>query len=599
MKKYLLIFTIFVLFFSISFARKTEAVSQYFYINKDTKQQLKLSAKAYLVGDLNTGEVILSKNQEDKFPIASISKLMTALVANLVMKSDDTTKVSKKAINTKGTNGELKFGEKIKISTLLYPLLLESSNDAAEVIAEYFTRDSFIAKMNEQTNILKMSGTVYEDPSGLSSNNQSTVSDIFKLTGYLNKEKIEILQITTKKSYSNKSHSWSNISQFLNKEGYFGGKSGYTDEAKQTVVSNFSLPLGQTGLRPISIILLSSSDRKKDVETILKYLKKNVYYGGASDANTNWVQEKVGMPDIKDPNFITMTFGGDMMLDRGVKNSVRKNFNNDYSKLFQKSKDLSELLKDSDIVFANLEGTVSDQGTDQKNLYSFRMDPTVIPALKGLGINVLSLANNHMADWGRIAFIDTLSRLKENEIFYTGGGNNILEAKTPVIIEKYGMKIGFLSFSDKGPDYMKATTDKAGVLLVSDPDFDEIIKNASKQVNYLIVSFHFGEEYIKKHNKRQENLAHKAIDAGAKIIIGAHPHVVEDTEVYKNGYIAYSLGNFIFDQSWSIETMKGMLLKIKLFRDGSMTVQKNPTQQNSVFQISKITKGKEEKVKFK
>ena len=331
MKKYLLIFTIFVLFFSISFARKTEAVSQYFYINKDTKQQLKLSAKAYLVGDLNTGEVILSKNQEDKFPIASISKLMTALVANLVMKSDDTTKVSKKAINTKGTNGELKFGEKIKISTLLYPLLLESSNDAAEVIAEYFTRDSFIAKMNEQTNILKMSGTVYEDPSGLSSNNQSTVSDIFKLTGYLNKEKIEILQITTKKSYSNKSHSWSNISQFLNKEGYFGGKSGYTDEAKQTVVSNFSLPLGQTGLRPISIILLSSSDRKKDVETILKYLKKNVYYGGASDANTNWVQEKVGMPDIKDPNFITMTFGGDMMLDRGVKNSVRKNFNNDYS----------------------------------------------------------------------------------------------------------------------------------------------------------------------------------------------------------------------------------------------------------------------------
>ena len=331
----------------------------------------------------------------------------------------------------------------------------------------------------------------------------------------------------------------------------------------------------------------------------LKYLKKNVYYGGASDANTNWVQEKVGMPDIKDPNFITMTFGGDMMLDRGVKNSVRKNFNNDYSKLFQKSKDLSELLKDSDIVFANLEGTVSDQGTDQKNLYSFRMDPTVIPALKGLGINVLSLANNHMADWGRIAFIDTLSRLKENEIFYTGGGNNILEAKTPVIIEKYGMKIGFLSFSDKGPDYMKATTDKAGVLLVSDPDFDEIIKNASKQVNYLIVSFHFGEEYIKKHNKRQENLAHKAIDAGAKIIIGAHPHVVEDTEVYKNGYIAYSLGNFIFDQSWSIETMKGMLLKIKLFRDGSMTVQKNPTQQNSVFQISKITKGKEEKVKFK
>ncbi len=570
---------------------------QYFYVNRDLNGQPKVSARAFLVGDLNTGEVILAKNQDEKFPIASVSKLMTALVASEIATPDDTAQVSKTALATLGTNGALRLGEKIKTSDLLYPLLLESSNDAAEVLAEHFNRDSFIAKMNQQADILKLSSTSYKDPSGLSSSNQSTVSDMFKLSGYLNKQKPEILSITTKRSYSNKTHSWSNISQFLGEEGYLGGKSGYTDPAKQTVVSLFNLPLGKTGERPIAITLLQSTDRERDIASILKYLKKNVYYGGLADANTDWVQQKIGVPDIREPDFVNLAFAGDIMLDRGVKNSVRKNFNNDYSKVFEKA-DLVKLFKKSDIVFANLEGPVSDKGADLRNLYSFRMDPSVVPALKGAGISVLSVANNHIGDWGRIAYSDTLSRLKENEILYTGGGNDKTEAETPVIIEKYGMKIGFLGFSDVGPNWMEAGQDKAGQLLASDPRFEEIIQNASEQVDYLIVSFHFGAEYKEKHNARQELLAHKAVDNGAKIVIGHHPHVIEDTEVYKNSFIAYSLGNFVFDQSWSKPTMQGMLLEIKLNRDGSMAVKKNTMFLNSVFQPDKIIPGKEEKIKF-
>jgi len=571
------------------------AKSQYFYINKDLNGQPdKISAKAFLVGDLNTGEVILAKNQDQKFPIASTSKLMTALVTTEISTPDNIAQVTKTALATEGKNGGLKLGEKIKTADLIYPLLLESSNDAAEVLAQYFGRDSFISKMNQEAEKLLMSKTSYEDPSGLSSNNQSTASDMFKLAGYLIQQQPDLFKITTKRSYSNKQHSWSNISQFLGEDGYLGGKSGYTDAALQTIVSLFSLPLGQIGDRPIAITLLQSSDRYKDVESILKYLKKNIYYGGALDANTNWVQEKIGMPDIKDPNFVTLAFAGDIMLDRGVKNSVLKNFSNDYSALFEKL----DVLKKSDIAFANLEGAVSDQGIDQKNLYSFRMNPAVIPALKGAGVSILSVANNHIGDWGRIAFIDTLASLKENEILYTGGGNNKKEVETPTIIEKYGIKIGFLGFSDKGPNYMATDTDKAGILLANNPNFDEIIKNASKQVDYLVVTFHFGEEYQAKHNTRQEYLAHRAVDDGAKIIIGSHSHVIEDTEVYKNSFIAYSLGNFIFDQSWSKPTMQGMLLEVKLNRDGSMTVKKDTTQLNSVFQLDKIIKGKEEKVEF-
>ncbi len=316
------------------------------------------------------------------------------------------------------------------------------------------------------------------------------------------------------------------------------------------------------------------------------------------------VEEKLIILDKKDPDFISLAFIGDIMLDRGVRNSVIKNFNGNYGKLFENLK----TLKNFDVVFANLEGPVSNQGADQKNLYSFRMNPAVLPVLKNAGINILSIANNHMGDWGKVAFLDTLARLKENGILYVGGGNDKMETETPVVFEKYGMKIGFLGFSDVGPNWMKAGNEKAGVLLASNPRFNEIVQNASKQVDHLIVSFHFGDEYKIKHNARQEYLAHKAIDNGAKIVMGHHPHVIQDTEIYNQkdciqssclGFIAYSLGNFIFDQSWSQPTMQGMLLEMKLFKDGSMMAKKDITQLNSFFQIDKITEGPEEKVEFK
>ena len=570
-------------------------IQKYFYANKDETGPDNIMAKAYLVGDLNTGEIIISKNQDQKSPMASVSKLMTAYVSTQIAPKDDTVTISKKALETQGTNGELKLGQKIKTTDILYPLLLESSNDAAEAIAEHFGRDIFISKMNQQAQNLQMLSTSYEDPSGLSPQNQSTVSDLFKLAGYVKQNKPELFQITTKRSISNKKQTWSNISQFLGDAGYLGGKSGFTNAARQTVISLFSLPLSEKGYRPVAITLLSTPDRHKDVENILKYLKKNIYYGGETDATTAWVKEKIGAPNIKDPDFVKLAFAGDIMLDRGVKNSVRKNFNNDYSALFSKLK----ILKDSDITFANLEGTASDRGEDLKNLYSFRMDGEVVPAIAGSGINILSVTNNHMGDWGRIAFIDTLARLKENEIAYTGGGNNQEEVEAPTIIEKYGMKIGYLGFSDKGPDGLQAGADIAGILSTKNPRFEEIIKNASKQVDYLVIYFHFGEEYKTDHNKRQETLAHLAVDNGAKIVIGSHPHVVQDFETYKNSYIAYSLGNFIFDQKFSAKTMEGMLLQVKLKKDGTMSVNKNIVKLNSAFQPDKVVLGKEEKVKFK
>lgn len=574
-----------------------------FYFIKDSTKKLKVDATAYLVGDLDTGEIILKKNQDQQFPLASVSKLMTALVASELIKGNDIATVSKKALATYGENGNLKIGEKIKIKDLIYPLLLESSNDAGEVIAEYFKREDFIKKMNQVANTLELAKTSFEDPSGLSAKNQSTASEMFKLVGYVNQKKPELLKITTERSYSNTKHNWSSNNQFLHDTGYLGGKSGYTDPAKQTVISLFSVPLAESGSRHIAITLLQSKDRYKDVESILKYLNKNIYYGGEADAKSAWVKQKEGAPEIKDPDYVTLIFGGDIMLDRGVKNSVNKNFKGDYSSLFEKL----GILKKSNIAFANLEGPASDAGKDMHNLYSFRMDPSSIPALKGAGLSIVSVANNHVGDWGRGAYTDMLAHLKENEILYTGGGLNASEAEKPTIIEKYGIKVGYLGFSDVGPNWMGATEDNPGLLLANNPRFDEIVQNASKQVDYLVVSFHFGDEYKTVHNERQAYLAHRAIDAGAKIIIGSHPHVVEDTEVYSPksctqsscmGFIAYSLGNFIFDQAFSANTMEGMLLEIKLWRDGNMSTKKNVVKLNKFFQPDKIILGKEEKVVF-
>ncbi|MCX6757666.1 MAG: CapA family protein [Candidatus Nomurabacteria bacterium] len=565
-----------------------------FYFMKDVNATPKVSAGAYVVGDLDTGEIILKKNENQKLPIASVSKLMTTLTASMLPDPTGVAIVSKNALNTYGKNGNLQLGEKIKMSDIFYPLLMESSNDAAEVIAEHFGRENFLQKMNQEAQKLSLLNTSFEDPSGLSPNNKSTAHDLFSLAGYIKINKPEIFNITLNRSYSNKKHYWFSTNQFINNTGYIGGKSGYTDEALQTVVSTFSLPLAQTGNRNIGVVLLHTPDRKKDVENIIKYIRKNIYYGGEFDAKSDWVKTKEGIPDIAEPDYINLAFLGDIMVDRGVKSSVRKNFNGDYSSLF---KNMGELNK-NDIVFANLEGPASDKGIDKKNLYSFNMDPSAIPAFKGGGIDIVSVANNHVGDWGRDAYIDTLANLKENEILYTGGGNNKMEANEPTIIEKNGMKIGYLAFSDKGPSWMVATETQPGLLLASDPEFDKIVQNASKKVDYLVVSFHFGEEYQLAHNERQAFLAHKAVDDGAKFVIGAHPHVIEDFEVYKESLIAYSLGNFIFDQKFSDNTMQGMLLEVKLHKNGQIETTKNIVKLNSVFQPDKIVKGKTEKVKF-
>lgn len=255
----------------------------------------------------------------------------------------------------------------------------------------------------------------------------------------------------------------------------------------------------------------------------------------------------------------TLLFVGDIMLSRAIGSRMGKN--NNWSYPFLK---MADLLKSADITFGNLEGPISKNGTKVGSIYSFEADPKSVEGLRYSGFDVVSVANNHIWDYGGEAFKDTLKILKETNISYVGGGLTYDEAHTPIIKEVNGTKVAYLGYTNLLPPFLRTKGDKSTVAF---PDEDQItldIHKAKELADIVVVSFHWGNEYETHHNSFQENLAHVAIDAGANLVVGHHPHVIQEIEKYKDGYIAYSLGNFVFDQNFSEETKNGLLLTVTL-----------------------------------
>ena len=260
------------------------------------------------------------------------------------------------------------------------------------------------------------------------------------------------------------------------------------------------------------------------------------------------------------PKTITLMFVGDIMLDRGVKWSIEKYGDNDWKFPFL---EIAEYLQEADILFGNLESQISDKGIKVGSIYSFRAKPESLEGLIYAGFDVLSVANNHVFDYGREAMEDSFSNLKKAGISYVGGGFSSIEAHSPIIKEINDTTIAFLAYTNLGTPYWKATEGYSGIAWL-DEEITKDIKLAKEKANVIIVSMHFGEEYRTKPNIEQKYLARLAIDSGADLVIGHHPHIAQEVERYKLGYIAYSLGNFIFDQGFSESTMEGLILKVLL-----------------------------------
>lgn len=240
-----------------------------------------VSAKYFLVGDIESGEVIFSRGEDKSVPIASVTKLMTAVIADEKIGLEKETVVSSRALQATGEQGNLRRGEKYTIEHLLYPLLLESSNDAAEVISEFSDRDLFLADMNERAKLLKMKDTFYNDPSGLSSKNVSSVKDLFTLVQYISKYRNFIFEITQEKSFRLGNKVWFSNSRFKNQSNYLGGKNGYISAAGKTNIALFEIGFegySRSTKRKVAIIILNTKDIEKDTRAILSFLQKNVQY---------------------------------------------------------------------------------------------------------------------------------------------------------------------------------------------------------------------------------------------------------------------------------------------------------------------------------
>jgi D-alanyl-D-alanine carboxypeptidase len=237
-----------------------------------------LSAKSFLVADLVTGEYIKESQNLGNYPLASVSKLMTALITHEKIDPKSMAIVSRSSYNTYGTQGELLLGEAIRVSDLMYPLLMESSNDGAEVLADSYGHDKFMVEMNKKAAVLGMNDTYYNDPSGLDPKNVSTVEDQFKLAKYIFESAPVIFDLTRVRQFEILNHRWYNKNKTLNMPEFIGGKNGFIDESKQTTVSLFDIQMAKGGKRKVAIMLLKSNDREGDVVKILKFLKKNGYY---------------------------------------------------------------------------------------------------------------------------------------------------------------------------------------------------------------------------------------------------------------------------------------------------------------------------------
>jgi len=304
--------------------------------------------------------------------------------------------------------------------------------------------------------------------------------------------------------------------------------------------------------------------------------------------NSQLVKEKILPAKVADKKSeVSLLAVGDIMLSRSVEQMMIAK--NDWQWPFDL---IATTTNQADISFANLESPLTPGRIIKTGEFAFRADPKSVAGLNLAGFDVVSLANNHTPNFGQDGLSSTFKTLDDNNITYVGAGLNDLEARQPIIITKQGLKFGFLAYNDPSvvPVSYQASDKRAGTAFMDIDNLKEDIAKLRPQVDWLIVTMHAGDEYQARPNKQQKDFAHSAIDAGADLIIGHHPHVVQTMEEYKGKYIFYSLGNFVFDQLWSEDTRRGLMVKFIFTKDTIKTPEFIPVYINKSFQ-PEVAKG--------
>lgn len=246
---------------------------------------------------------------------------------------------------------------------------------------------------------------------------------------------------------------------------------------------------------------------------------------------------------------------GDIMLGRGVEKALKAQ-QAGFAYPFLKVK---EIFAGSDIVFGNLEHPLTrrEKSLNRSSKIVLKADPDAVSGLTYAGFNLLGLANNHVMDYYGEGLMDTVEALDAAGILYAGAGKNLQEARKPAIVEKNGVKVGFLAYSEMAymvyegnpPLKFAAEAGQAGVAPLTPQFIEEDIQALRSEADLIVISLHWGIEDSYEITEQQIQLAHKLCDQGADMILGHHPHRFQGIEIYNGKPIVYSLGNLIFDQA--------------------------------------------------
>lgn len=266
-------------------------------------------------------------------------------------------------------------------------------------------------------------------------------------------------------------------------------------------------------------------------------------------------QVPVGPPP---PPRTRLLLGGDAMLSRNVARLAR--LAGDPAAPFR---ELAPMLAAADIAFLNLEAPFSDRGPVMERGMIFKTEPEMIAGLKLAGIDVVSTANNHARDRGAYGLAYTLDWLRAHGIAAAGTGHTPEEAHAGAVLERNGTRFGFLAYTYdvNNGNYPPEDAEPR----VATMDLDALrtdIAAIRSRADVVIVSMHAGLEYAVEPNQQQRDFARAAIEAGASVVVGHHPHVRQPWERYQDGVIFYSLGNLVFDQFQRYETQRGLLAEV-------------------------------------
>jgi poly-gamma-glutamate capsule biosynthesis protein CapA/YwtB (metallophosphatase superfamily) len=245
--------------------------------------------------------------------------------------------------------------------------------------------------------------------------------------------------------------------------------------------------------------------------------------------------------------------------------------------------DTKEILETATILVGNQEIPFTSRGSVYTNKkWILRADPGTAQSLTTAGFDVVTLANNHIMDYGPIGLQDTLTALDDANIAHAGAGMNLEDARRPVIITTPdGVKFAFLAYSLVYPEVFWANSRRPGTPYGDPACFVPDIQKAKTMADYVVVSFHWSDELYFYPFWYQKVYGKKCIDAGASIVLGHHPHVLQGLEVYNGGLIAYSLGNFVFG-SRSARVKDSVILAIEYDRDGLIQAKLYPVNVNNL-----------------